>query len=284
MSDYIFHLVVRKGPRPGQIFPLTLESITIGRDPMSDIVVNDPELSRHHARLIYTGSGYQVQDMGSTNGTFVDGNRLAGETVSLSAGQTVALGSNVALLYQMAENSHDPMATMVAPMASTPPISLPDLTEETNSGLAGFSDMADPSPAKADESFDLPSFDAPAELPSFDDPMELPSFDDPAELPSFDAPSPSSSSSYEPMMSEPSFGSSAPDPVYDPSPLPAGGSTVEAKKNNTVRNIIIAVVAILLLCCCCLLVTYYGGDSVMRSLCNDPVAAADLADICVSYQ
>src|SRR5688572_5302273 len=101
MADQSFQLVVRKGPRPGQVFPLTLETVTIGRDPMTDIVINDPEVSRHHAKLTRrTGGGYEIQDMGSTNGTFVDGKRLGGETVQLSPGQAVMVGSNVTMTYQ----------------------------------------------------------------------------------------------------------------------------------------------------------------------------------------
>ena len=62
--------------------------MTIGRDPMAEITINDPEVSRRHARLIGTLSGYRIQDLGSTNGTFVDDIRLGGEPLDLNIGQS----------------------------------------------------------------------------------------------------------------------------------------------------------------------------------------------------
>ena len=114
MADNAFQLVVRKGPKPGQIFQLVEDTITVGRDPVSDIVIVEGEISRHHARLTQGVSGYILQDMASTNGTFVDGKRLGGEPFPLSPDQTIMFGSNVALTYQVLPGP-DPMATVVAP-------------------------------------------------------------------------------------------------------------------------------------------------------------------------
>lgn len=116
MADQAFQLVVRKGPRPGQIFLLSDDAISIGRDPVSEIVIDDPEISRHHARLTIGPAGYYLQDMASTNGSFVDGERLGGEPYALSPGQVVMLGSNVTLVYQAIPES-DPLATVVAPVS-----------------------------------------------------------------------------------------------------------------------------------------------------------------------
>ncbi|MEM7800855.1 MAG: FHA domain-containing protein, partial [Chloroflexota bacterium] len=94
-----FQLVVRRGPKSGETFELKAQTVIIGRDSTADIIINDPEVSRNHCRLILDRS-YYLQDLGSTNGTFVDGQRLGGEPVRLSNGQILQLGSNVTLLYQ----------------------------------------------------------------------------------------------------------------------------------------------------------------------------------------
>ena len=95
-----YQLVVRKGPKPGHVYPLLAPTITIGRDPMSDIVLNDPEVSRYHAQLVETADGYQLQDMGSTNGTYVAGKRIGDQPVLLQPGQDVAFGSGIFLMYE----------------------------------------------------------------------------------------------------------------------------------------------------------------------------------------
>ncbi len=95
-----YQFVVRKGPKVGQIFRLIHDSISIGRDPLSDIVINDPEISRQHAKLVKKGSGYLLEDFGSTNGTYVDGLQMEAHTsLELLPGQLVSMGSGVVLLY-----------------------------------------------------------------------------------------------------------------------------------------------------------------------------------------
>lgn len=53
------------------------EECVVGRDPGSDMTVDDPRVSARHASLSWTGSGWQVVDLGSKNGTFLDGARVA---------------------------------------------------------------------------------------------------------------------------------------------------------------------------------------------------------------
>ena len=89
-------LVVQQGPRTGQTFELDKPVITIGREASNDIVLEDPQLSRHHARLMLQGAGYVVEDLGSTNGTLVNGQRVTAPK-PISGGDLVALGDNVVL-------------------------------------------------------------------------------------------------------------------------------------------------------------------------------------------
>jgi predicted component of type VI protein secretion system len=86
--------------------------LVIGRDPICDIVINDPEVSRQHARLTRISTGYQLEDLGSTNGTFVNGARLASEIIILKSGQSVGMGSGVRLNYEQLMED-DGIETMV---------------------------------------------------------------------------------------------------------------------------------------------------------------------------
>lgn len=115
MADTQYQLIVRKGPKVGETFLLETISLTIGRDPVSDVVLNDPEVSRQHARFSQTETGYQVQDLGSTNGTFVNGERLESEPVDLQPGFTVSMGSGVTLIYEEVPTGEALAATMIDP-------------------------------------------------------------------------------------------------------------------------------------------------------------------------
>jgi pSer/pThr/pTyr-binding forkhead associated (FHA) protein len=66
-------LVVRKGPEVGERFYVDRPTITVGRDPSSDIFLNDITVSRHHATIELVGSEVSVTDAGSLNGTYVNG-------------------------------------------------------------------------------------------------------------------------------------------------------------------------------------------------------------------
>lgn len=111
-----FQLVMRAGPTTGKFFELIGADITIGRDQSSDIVINIPEVSRKHARLRQETGGFVLEDLGSTNGTFVNGQRLSGPH-SLRPGDTIMLGEAVALGYEATSPQYDPNATIVSSSA-----------------------------------------------------------------------------------------------------------------------------------------------------------------------
>src|SRR6266508_841445 len=113
-----FQLIMRSGPTPGAAFTLEGDQLTIGRDSVNEIVINDAEISRRHARLTFQGGKYVLEDLGSTNGTFVNGQRLAGPRV-LKAGEVVSFGEQIILVFEAL--TFNPDATMVSPRATVVP-------------------------------------------------------------------------------------------------------------------------------------------------------------------
>jgi hypothetical protein len=103
---------MRTGPHPDKVYELIQPAMTIGRDTVNDIVINDPEISRKHARLTLQTGEYLIEDLGSTNGTFVNGQRLVGPHL-LRPGELILLGENVSLAFERLQ--YDPNATIVAP-------------------------------------------------------------------------------------------------------------------------------------------------------------------------
>ncbi len=112
-----FRLVVRRGPQPNQIYDLNKDIVTLGRDITNDIVINDPEVSRHHLRLTRGAGGFTIEDLGSTNGTFINGQRLSGAK-PLNNGDMVGLGETVTLGYEGAR--HPGVAAAPGPSPAMP--------------------------------------------------------------------------------------------------------------------------------------------------------------------
>jgi pSer/pThr/pTyr-binding forkhead associated (FHA) protein len=83
-------LVVKRGPNAGSRFQLDQDKVTAGRHPESDIFLDDVTVSRRHAEFRRVGDGYEVADIGSLNGTYV--NREPIEVSALSNGDEVQIG------------------------------------------------------------------------------------------------------------------------------------------------------------------------------------------------
>ncbi|MCU0514933.1 MAG: TIR domain-containing protein [Anaerolineae bacterium] len=93
-------LVIRRGPGLHTMFRLEKAVIVLGRDAANDITISDPEISRHHLRLSQHSSGYAVEDLGSTNGTLINGQRVSG-VVPLLPGSALSLGDTILLSYEV---------------------------------------------------------------------------------------------------------------------------------------------------------------------------------------
>jgi pSer/pThr/pTyr-binding forkhead associated (FHA) protein len=120
-------LIVRRGPNSGRIYELTKDVITIGRGSKNDIIIDDNDVSREHCRLVRSADNYEVQDNNSTNGTFVNGQRVTAGR-ELHSGQLIELGEMITLEYQRdtsaaldssTENDYAPNLSKVAPVASS---------------------------------------------------------------------------------------------------------------------------------------------------------------------
>ena len=89
-----YRLVGDAGQKPLD-FALSQGDATLGREPDNKIVIDTPEVSRHHAQITVTGSRIAIADLGSTNGTFVNGERVT--AADLAVGDQIRLGSGARL-------------------------------------------------------------------------------------------------------------------------------------------------------------------------------------------
>jgi len=85
-----YALVVERGPRAGMAYVLAPGITTVGRDTQSDIFLDDVTVSRYHARVTVEDDTLTVEDVGSTNGTYVNSERTDG--VRLKPGDEVIIG------------------------------------------------------------------------------------------------------------------------------------------------------------------------------------------------
>src|SRR6185503_7822620 len=85
-----FQLVIAEGKEAGREFVFEQESVLIGRTSDCDVVLYDPGVSRKHARIFSDPGGYFVEDMGSSNGTKVNGAII--KKKQLSDGDAISLG------------------------------------------------------------------------------------------------------------------------------------------------------------------------------------------------
>jgi DNA-binding NtrC family response regulator len=92
-----FHLVLVNTEQAGQSFPLRNETLKIGKAPDSDVVIDSPTVSRNHLIIRRQGDRFLVQDLASTNGTFIDGAQV--REAYLKPGQLLELG-DVQLRFQ----------------------------------------------------------------------------------------------------------------------------------------------------------------------------------------
>lgn len=84
-------LSIVKGPHTGTAFVLDTPEITIGRDPSNSVFLNDMTVSRHHAKMHLVPGANSIEDLGSLNGTWVDGAII--NRAMLEDGSTIQVGT-----------------------------------------------------------------------------------------------------------------------------------------------------------------------------------------------
>jgi predicted component of type VI protein secretion system len=112
-----YQFVMRSGPTVGKVTALSTPEVTIGRETSNTITINDAEVSRKHAKMELRGSAYAIQDLGSTNGTFVNGKRITGVQV-LNAGDVVSFGETIVLVYEAAVDQNATVVSSAPPRTS----------------------------------------------------------------------------------------------------------------------------------------------------------------------
>jgi pSer/pThr/pTyr-binding forkhead associated (FHA) protein len=95
---------VQAGPRIGEELPVTSPRVMIGSGSQNDLVIEDDSISTSHALLEYEHGGWRIIDLDSTNGTFVEGVKLAAQVATpLEYGSSVRLGG-IRLHFREAEH------------------------------------------------------------------------------------------------------------------------------------------------------------------------------------
>lgn len=116
-------VLILPAPAENQVFTLTSDLVTVGRDLTSTVVIQEPEVSRNHLRMSRQGSNYSIEDLGSTNGTFVDGEALQpGNPVTLKGGEVLEIGMMVQLVYTWEPNQ---LPTNIEKPGALPSVELP---------------------------------------------------------------------------------------------------------------------------------------------------------------
>ena len=115
-------LVVQSGvPEPG-VEALDGARHVLGKAPHGDVAFDNPFVSRRHAEIAFSDDAYSIRDLGSKNGTFVDGRRLGSEPRQLSGGEVIELGlGQVIATFRLGSST----ITLPAPSGESAPAAVP---------------------------------------------------------------------------------------------------------------------------------------------------------------
>ena len=99
MSEDFAILLVQEGKSPRSQWELRKDTIIVGRGDDCDVIINDRQISRHHAKLVREADRYRLADLDSKNGTFVNGVQLTSEPKILKDGDQIGVALSARLLF-----------------------------------------------------------------------------------------------------------------------------------------------------------------------------------------
>lgn len=271
-----FRLIVRRGPQPNQTYELNKDITTLGRDITNDIVINDPEVSRHHMRMTRGAGGFTIEDLGSTNGTFINGQRLTGAR-PLRNGDMIGLGETVTLGYESVAGVA-PMETggILPPGGNTLPGAAARVSPPAAAGVAPMAPASNYQPAQPVSPYAPPSQQQPGTLSG-------------------------GQSQYSPQGQDASaYNSYSPSSAYNAAPSPAAAGVApggvgtgydydpyavrEEEPRNTTRWVLIGCGGLALFCCCSTVLGLVAVDTLCLwdriPLLSDIMGALGYAVVC----
>lgn len=84
-------LLIQEGNSPKTQWPLVKNRNIIGREADADIQIDERQVSRNHAEIAFSGSGYTIRDLGSKNGTFLNGQPISQEPQTIRNGDEIGI-------------------------------------------------------------------------------------------------------------------------------------------------------------------------------------------------
>jgi ABC-type multidrug transport system ATPase subunit/pSer/pThr/pTyr-binding forkhead associated (FHA) protein len=122
-SNFKIIILNSQNPTASEEYQLVRREIIVGREDISDLTISSQGVSRKHAKLTREGDGYIIEDLGSSNGTFVNSQKVTTPR-SLRSGDQIRLGKSVSLVYEATrESASEEAASVMATSIGEEPLS-----------------------------------------------------------------------------------------------------------------------------------------------------------------
>ena len=133
-----FQLVIAEGKEAGREFEFDQASVLIGRTNECDVILYETGVSRKHAQISEEAGGFFIEDLGSSNGTRVNGETISGR-LALKSGDAISLGPVLFNFKPVELEPTDTEPNAVEGGAHTRVVSVAELRKSRNKGVVGIS-------------------------------------------------------------------------------------------------------------------------------------------------